>query len=468
MQRSSLIPLQPINATKTLSEQTLFSLPPISKDKVPSSNSQLTKLSQRPASELATKSIPVSEKINLEMPQMQNFNSEQNSLVPNSISSSVSNSYIPNFTPNSVPNSYIPKSTTNIVKKQCMEESLMKMGNRLPEIEMKNPTNEFTERNAALPINTSLSRVKSSPSTAEFSTFQGVEQNQDIEKALLERGFIPTEKILTKDENGNVTCRFIKARDNLGHEMYVELDTTEKDGMGYLTVSDCDNVLTLSKEASVIPYSLKVGSFEASNSSLFGVGFECDNQVCIMSRKDNSLEPIETVFSFSKDSDNNMGVIDHHPVPFPIVKLSEILANPKAVLHNVQASHSRMRNVAFNSCMKDVLGMKKNSLALQHEIERFDKIAVDTSNVLTCTITELENLHNKYEKHGTKCQKDIDNLRSVRFNLAKRNELTVDFISLCHSMRERSQRIAVLSEELRSLNDYAETLFNGISHVLTE
>lgn len=179
-----------------------------------------------------------------------------------------------------------------------VEENLMKTANKLPPLSPRNVSQEFTERPNALPINTSLSRVKPGPSTASFSTFKGEIADQNIEKALLERGFISTEKILTKDEDGNVVCRFIKARDNLGHALYIELDTNDQDGMGYLTVCDDDPVVTISREASVIPYSLKVGSFEASSSSLFGVGFECDNQVCVMSRKDNSLEPVETVFSF--------------------------------------------------------------------------------------------------------------------------------------------------------------------------
>ena len=243
-----------------------------------------------------------------------------------------------------------------------VEENLMKTANKLPPLSPKNVAAEFTEREKALPINTALSRVKPGPSTASFSTFDGEVADQTIEKALLERGFISTEKILTKDESGNVVCRFIKARDNLGHALYIELDTN-----GYMTVCDDDPVISVSREASVIPYSLKVGSFEASSSALFGVGFECDNQVCVMSRKDNSLEPVETVFSYSKD----MGVQEKHPIPFPIVKLSEVLANPNLVLQNIAGSHARMRNIAFSSCVKDVNHMRETSSSLGHEVERF-------------------------------------------------------------------------------------------------
>ena len=350
--------------------------------------------------------------------------------------------------------SLIPLNTSGSV-----EENLMKTANKLPPLSPKNVSAEFTEREKDLPINTALSRVKPGPSTASFSTFDGEVADQTIEKALLERGFISTEKILTKDENGNVVCRFIKARDNLGHALYIELDTN-----GFMTVCDDDPVISVSREASVIPYSLKVGSFEASSSALFGVGFECDNQVCVMSRKDNSLEPVETVFSYSKD----MGVQEKHPIPFPIVKLSEVLANPNLVLQNIAGSHARMRNIAFTSCVKDVSVMLEHSGNLSGEVQRFANKSKEVAETLESTIKYLEDMHDKYVQVGAKNEQDLANLKAIRFNLNKRADLQSDFISLCHSMRERAQRIAVLQEELRELNNFSETLFTGLPYIFTE
>ena len=338
----------------------------------------------------------------------------------------------------------------------------MKQGNKLPEMI---PKKEFIERN---PSSVSLTKLISSPSTAEFSTYEGVSQNKDIEQALLDRGFIPIEKILTRDNNGNVICHFIKSRDNLGHEFYVELDTTCKDGMGFLTVNPQDMILTESNQASVIPYSLKVGSFEASNNNLYGVGFECDNSICIMSRKDSSLDPVETVFTHTKNTENDMGIQDRHPIPFPIVKMTEILANPKQVQKNIAENHNKMRNIAFNSCSKDVESMRHNANELQEEINKFGEISSEVSNVLSCTIDELEKMYSDYEKIGSKCEKDLENMKIIQFNLNVRQNLNSDYIALCHSMRERSSKIKVLVEELKSLNEFSKTLFTGIKGVLIE
>ena len=78
-------------------------------------------------------------------------------------------------------------------------------------------------------------------------------------------------------------------------------------------------------------------------------------------------------------------------------------------------------------------------------------------------------MHAAYEKRGVvRCDKDAANLRAIKFNLAKRGDLTSDFIALCHSMRERAQKIAVLKEEIKALNDFSQTLFTGLSSVFTE
>ena len=64
-----------------------------------------------------------------------------------------------------------------------VEESLMKTANKLPPLSPKTVAKEFTERDKALPLNTSLSRVKAGPSTASFSDFTGEVADQNIEKA---------------------------------------------------------------------------------------------------------------------------------------------------------------------------------------------------------------------------------------------------------------------------------------------
>ena len=88
--------------------------------------------------------------------------------------------------------------------------------------------------------------------------------------------------------------------------------------------------------------------------------------------------------------------------------------------------------------------------------------------MLNSTIGELETMHSRYECVGTKCQQDVENINSIRFNLVKRNDLVSDHIALCHSMKERAEKIKVLTEEIHDLNTFSKTLFSGINFILTE
>ena len=288
--------------------------------------------------------------------------------------------------------------------------------------------------------------------------------DNNIEQALLDAGFLPIEKILIKDGN-NIMCRFIKARNKLGHSVYVELDCDKTSGYGFICASPFDPVLTVTTNPSGIPYSLKIGAFEA-NSDLYGIGFECEGSICTMSRKDPSLEPLETVFAY--DTNNKEEIIENHNVPFPIVKMSEILANPKVVSRNIATSHARMRNVAFHSCMKEVQAMKKLAKELESEIETFDNISGEVSRLLSSTINELETMHEQYEQKGINSEREAENVKIIRFNLNKRQDLTLDHIALCHSMKERASKIKALRDELASLNEFSQTLFTGLSSVFTE
>lgn len=316
-------------------------------------------------------------------------------------------------------------------------------------------------------LSTQPTKLIDSPSTAVFETYRGIVQDKDVEQSLVDSGFIPTEKLLTQDKEGRISCHFIKTRDKLGHASFVEIDTDYTNGMGFVKVSPNEEVMTVSTEASIIPYSMKIGTFEANN-DLYGVGFECDNGVCMMQRKNPSLAPTETVFSYSNDGEVRSGIIKDHPVPYPIVKMTDILANPKEVQETIIKSHRRMRNVAFDRCKKDVELLKKRIKELEEQVILFDKNSEEVSDVLSCGINKLLYYHKGWENVKTLCDADKEKIKSLQFNLHKRHDLLNDHISLCKSVKERSDRISTFTQELTDINEYTVNLFQNLSSEFTE
>lgn len=372
------------------------------------------------------------------------------------ISSSLSNNVLP------------PLPSVSSTPVEEVELKLMETSSTRPKVEaVFNAEEEMVGSSEVSTLSTQSTKLVDDTSTAEFQTYGGVVQDKDVEQALVDSGFIPTEKILTQDREGRINCHFIKTRDKLGHSSFVEVDTDYTNGMGFVKVSPNEEVMTVSSEASVIPYSMKIGTFEANN-DLYGVGFVCDNGVCMMQRKDPSLKPTETVFSYSTGGENRSGIMQDHPVPYPIVKMTDILANPREVQNSIVNSHTRMRSVAFNQCQKEVENLKKKVGELNREICEFEKNSNEVSNVLACNINELLKYHKGYENMGELCQKDRNKMKMIQFNLQKRHDLLNDHISLCKSVKERSNKISAITEELEGINTYMVELFENLNTIFYE
>lgn len=283
------------------------------------------------------------------------------------------------------------------------------------------------------------------------------EDNQ-VEKTLSKSGYLPLGKVITKDENNLLMCKFIKAMDESGRTVFVDMDCE-----GLVSVDPSNMTMTKISGASVVPHSTKIGAYDSAGSDVSGVAFECEGEVCTLQRTDD-LTPKETVFA---EINGNRGSDDMFPIAYPIVSLTDIKANPSQVACSVKASHDRMRNVAFGQCRKDTMETIKAAEWLNREVERFNTKRKIIKLKLAETITEFEAMNT-----GLKRQPPSDKRarldRSVKFNLRKRNDMVIDHLKLCESINSRVNRIRELAEEIKSLNDYADQLFTGLDTVYNE
>ena len=315
------------------------------------------------------------------------------------------------------------------------------------------------------PLSSDPTTVDNTESTATFHDYQGMIADKGVEQTLTESGYLPVDKILTKDENDNLMCQYIKAVDSTGRSAYVDLDCE-----GYVAVDPKDMKMVTSSAASVVPYSVKMGTYECAASDVCGVAFECDNEICTLKRTDESLTPIETVFTHggSEAGHHHHGMVGSYPISYPIVTLSDIKEKPEQVACSIRDSHNRMRNVAFGQANKDTTNLVDATKSLNNEINRFNTNQKVVSATLAKTIAQLEDIHNQYKRSPPTSDKERDNLRSVHHNLRKRHDLVVDHLKLAESVNSRVDRIRELTGEVRALNDYAEKLFAGLEGVYQE
>ena len=297
--------------------------------------------------------------------------------------------------------------------------------------------------------------VSNAPSTVSFHDFNGMIEDSGVEKTLTDSGYLPLDKILSKDDNDNLMCQYIKVIDATGRTAFVDLDCE-----GYVSVNAKDvHVMASSKDVSVVPYSVKMGTYECASNDVCGVAFECDNEVCTLKRTDNSLNPSESVFVHSKVNNQEHGLLSSHPIAYPIVSMSDIKVNPAAVARGIKDSHHRMRMAAFQQIERDAKELTAAATALEQQVARFHNIQHLVSNSLQTTTNQLERIHENYKRSPPSTDLERAKLRSVHYNLRKRHDLVIDDLRLAETVTERTDRIRELIGEIKSLNDYADRLF---------
>ena len=276
-------------------------------------------------------------------------------------------------------------------------------------------------------------------------------------------GYLPLDKVITKDENNLLMCKYIKAMDNSGRTVFVDMDCE-----GLVSVDPNNMTMTRVSNASVVPYSTKMGAYECTSSDVCGVAFECEGEVCTLQRSAESMEPRETVFAEVHNRQNGSnGVLSNQPIAYPIVSLTDIKKNPEQVACSIKVSHDRMRNVAFGQCRKDTDQTVMATEMLANEIERFNNNRKSVSQKLADTIAEFETMDAGLNRQAPSARKNKLK-RTVQYNLRKRNDLVVDHLKLCESVNARANRIMELAEEIKALNDYAAQLFDGLDTVYEE
>ena len=280
-------------------------------------------------------------------------------------------------------------------------------------------------------------------------------EDNEIEQTLTESGYLPLDKILSRDSNDNLMCQYIKVIDATGRTAFVDLDCE-----GYVSVDPKDvHMVASARDVSVVPYSVKMGTYECASSDVCGVAFECDNEICTLKRTNDSLNPTESVFLHDKTNAHEHGMLSSHPIAYPIVSMSDIKANPAMVARGIKDSHKRMRIAAFRQIEKDTKELIEAAKALDQQVARFQNIQHLVSNSLENSTHMLENIHENYKRSPPTTDRERKNLRSVHFNLRKRHDLVVDDLRLAEDVNTRTTEIKELVGEIKSLNDYADRLF---------
>ena len=275
------------------------------------------------------------------------------------------------------------------------------------------------------------------------------EEYINLEQELPKYGYKSLEKIITKDNEGNMTAKYVKAINENGQTVFIELDIVSN-----VEINPSDLVMTETKDANLIPYSIKSGAYNAAGLNVSGILFECKNGICSINRKPSSTEPIETNFVITENPNNKYGYIKDNPIPYPIIKFSEIQANQSLTLQNINDVTLKLLNDEYNHCQKSLSSLIQLTQSFNNNLNLFQQQQQKLSQDLVILINKLNKTKKEYNS-PEKIKSNLNNYNLLIYNLHKRYDLIYELFKICSHVSNYNLHI----------NNHNTDLINIITHI---
>lgn len=289
----------------------------------------------------------------------------------------------------------------------------------------------------------------------EIKDYQGIVAKSALENELLHAGYVPLSKIVIQDSAGDRRTQYIKALNKKGQKVFILLDVN-----GYITTRNTDLILIESNKAQIVPYSLKMGAVDCAGTEVCGIAFECgSNSVCVLSRNEDDLTPKEANFVFIEQNDTASGIIipnGQNIIPngqimaYPVIRLSEIRANPCMILENTDLVTRRLRNATYKILLDDLQEFDKEIAELKTNFDRFMTTRENDATRLNRTLNQLDQWNESYMAHPPTTDDIKERYRNLQFNLSQRNEY-----------------IEVLLRSMKKITDLRSEI-NSVSNTISE
>ena len=305
-------------------------------------------------------------------------------------------------------------------------------------------------RRPAKVVNQNIEKLNTLPS------YDSVINNLDTE--LMKYGYTNVGKIITKVD-GKLQTDYVKAINQKGQKVYILIDAA-----GFNPNLKQDVTIMELNNNGTVPYSLKLGTFNHAGLEVSGVAFECGvDTICTLIRGEIDAPPTEHNYSFANAISN-----DHSLVAYPVVKLSEIIADNKTVLENVDCVIRRLRKTAYNTELNELNLAYPAIERLENSLNRFNCLKDQAVININRTLTELNQLNDCYLANPPKDDENRENFRKVHQNLIKRNDAINTLLKCMHKVAHKFEGLNALSSEIDAVNMHCEAEFKNIEFDMCE
>jgi hypothetical protein len=300
----------------------------------------------------------------------------------------------------------------------------------------------------------------------EIRDYQGIITNSSLETELLNAGYAPLSKIVIRTDAGDKRTQYIKAINKKGQKLFILIDVN-----GYTSARATDLTLIEAHSASIVPYSLKTGAYNCAGKDVCGVAFECGSDaVCVLARNSQDLTPKEANFVFVEQSVPSAASIEVEGtiMSYPVVRLSEIRANPQLVLSNTDTVTRRLRNTAYEAGLQELAMTQQAIDKLNIAFAEFNKMRENAAVKLNRTLTQLEQWNDIYIANPPATDDAKDRYRKLQFNLTQRNDGIATLLRSMKKVVDTRIDIDNLTTKITEITDFCKKEFTNVEYATSE
>jgi hypothetical protein len=159
---------------------------------------------------------------------------------------------------------------------------------------------------------------------------------QTLDEKLVSAGFVKTSILTIRDEKGTDIVPYVRAYTRLGDTCYIEFEGGAVADAVRIVPSAADTRMRATvRTGSIIPHQTKISVSQCASSSVCGVAFECNNEVCVLQPESCTDRPRETIYVVAESIPTKHVQAAGSPLAYPVVRYSEIEACAETAIANV-------------------------------------------------------------------------------------------------------------------------------------
>lgn len=279
-----------------------------------------------------------------------------------------------------------------------------------------------------LPMSSVRAVSKVGSDTLRVEDEAGVVYDVFIEELLAEHGFIVTDRIMV-DVKGRSEPRYMVV-DVDGGRAIVEIDED-----GKVLYSSSRGTMIAERTATVVPESRIISLEQCTRGTGCGVAFMCEGEVCVRSRSaDSSDVPTTVVLREMSAPSNDVMSVSGVPTPYPVVRLSEVLADPANAKQAIEDSTRIIRRNSYEECTQNWKSMSESLAALNKMAVLYSQKTKDYFFRLGADNDVLTDLRRQYRASPPTNPEDARRYDLVIENLSIRTDMINRLFALCNEI----------------------------------